>query len=154
MISALFIVQSFPKWFVHFWMTFCKNSIRISCQIIFVNKHWPQSCLCPFKSNMINIHTCSRLVYQVNGSRAEGLLRAVAMVIMLNSAVPVACAGKKQWTMAATLSDVTAACMFKGPPLNSNSTIDPLAETIYTLLCNLAIVYCLYNWFWVNYKRN
>ena len=49
MISALFIAQSFPKWFVHFWMTFCKNSIRISCQIIFVNKHWPQSCLCPFK---------------------------------------------------------------------------------------------------------
>ena len=31
-------------------MTFCKNSIRISCQIIFVNKHWPQSCLCPFNS--------------------------------------------------------------------------------------------------------
>ena len=30
-------------------MTFCNNSIRISCQIIFVNKHWPQSCLCPFK---------------------------------------------------------------------------------------------------------
>ena len=30
-------------------MTFCKNSIRISCQIIFVNKYWPQSCLCPFK---------------------------------------------------------------------------------------------------------
>ena len=49
MISALFIAQSFPKWFVNFWMTFCKNSIRISCQIIFVNKHWPQSCLCPFK---------------------------------------------------------------------------------------------------------
>ena len=48
MISALFIAQFFPKWFVHFWMTFCKNSIRISCQIIFVNKHWPQSCLCPF----------------------------------------------------------------------------------------------------------
>ena len=38
-ISALFIAQSFPKWFVHFWMTFCKNSISISCQIIFVNKH-------------------------------------------------------------------------------------------------------------------
>ena len=33
-----------------FWMTFCKNSIRISCQMIFVNKYWPQSCLCPFKS--------------------------------------------------------------------------------------------------------
>ena len=30
-------------------MTFCKNSVRISCQIIFVNKHWPKSCLCPFK---------------------------------------------------------------------------------------------------------
>ena len=29
-------------------MTFCKNSIRISCQIIFVNKHRLQSCLCPF----------------------------------------------------------------------------------------------------------
>ena len=49
MISALFIAQSFPKWFVHFWMTFCKNIIGISCQIIFVNKHWTQSCLCPFK---------------------------------------------------------------------------------------------------------
>ena len=35
-------------------MTFCKNSIRISCQIIFVNKHWPQSCLCPFKSGSGN----------------------------------------------------------------------------------------------------
>ena len=30
-------------------MTFCEKSIRISRQIIFVNKHWPQSCLCPFK---------------------------------------------------------------------------------------------------------
>ena len=49
LISALFIAQSFPKWFVQFWMTFCEKSIRISCQIIFVNKHWPQSCLCPFK---------------------------------------------------------------------------------------------------------
>ena len=34
--------QCFPEWFVYFWMTFCKNSIRISCQIIFVNKNWPQ----------------------------------------------------------------------------------------------------------------
>ena len=33
-------------------MTFCKNSIRISCQIIFVNKHWPQSCLCPFNMSI------------------------------------------------------------------------------------------------------
>ena len=49
MISALFIVQSCPKVVVHFWMTFCKNYSRISCQIIFVNKHWLQSCLCPFK---------------------------------------------------------------------------------------------------------
>ena len=49
MISALFIAQSFQKVFVHFWMTFYKNSIRISYKIIFVNKHWPQSCLCPFK---------------------------------------------------------------------------------------------------------
>ena len=32
-----------------FWMTFCKNSIRISCQIIFVNKHLLQSCPSPFK---------------------------------------------------------------------------------------------------------
>ena len=32
-------------------MTFREKSIRISCQIIFVNKHWPQSCLCPFKSS-------------------------------------------------------------------------------------------------------
>ena len=47
--SALFIVQSFPKWFVHFWMTFCKNSIRILCQIIFVNKHCPKSYPSPFK---------------------------------------------------------------------------------------------------------
>ena len=46
--SSLF-VQSFPKWFVHIWMTFCENSIRISCQTIFVNKHWPQSCPSPFK---------------------------------------------------------------------------------------------------------
>ena len=46
--SALFIVQSFPKWFLHFWMTFCKISIRISCHIIFVNKHCPQSCPSPF----------------------------------------------------------------------------------------------------------
>ena len=47
MISALFIVQSYPKWFVHFWMTFCKNSIRISYQISLVNK--PHSCASPFK---------------------------------------------------------------------------------------------------------
>ena len=26
-------------------------SVRIPCQIIFVNKHWPQSCLCPFNGN-------------------------------------------------------------------------------------------------------
>ena len=50
MISALFIVQSFPKWFVYFWMTFCKNSSRIWRKIIFGNKHWLQSCLWPFKS--------------------------------------------------------------------------------------------------------
>ena len=47
-ISTLFIVQSFLKWFVHFWRSFCKNSIRILCQIIFVNKHWPQSWTSPF----------------------------------------------------------------------------------------------------------
>ena len=28
---------------------FLYDSIKISCQIIFVNKRWPQSCLCPFK---------------------------------------------------------------------------------------------------------
>ena len=33
--------STLPKWFVYFWVTFCKNSIRISCQIIFVSKHWP-----------------------------------------------------------------------------------------------------------------
>ena len=43
------LFNPFPKWFVYFWMTFCKNSIRISCQIIFVNKNWPQSCPSPFK---------------------------------------------------------------------------------------------------------
>ena len=32
-----------------FFDDFCKNSIRISFQIIFVNKHWPQSCPSPFK---------------------------------------------------------------------------------------------------------
>ena len=48
MISALFIVRYFPKWFVHFQMSFCENSIRISCQIIFVNKHCPHSCPSPF----------------------------------------------------------------------------------------------------------
>ena len=53
-ISALFIVQSFPKWFVHFRMTFCKNPIRISCQIIFVNKHCPHSCPSPFKRRIAN----------------------------------------------------------------------------------------------------
>ena len=57
-ISALFIAQSFPKWFVHFWMTFCKISIRISCQIIFVTKHWPKSCLCSFNP----LHN-SRILY-------------------------------------------------------------------------------------------
>ena len=61
MISALFIAQSFPKWFVHFWMTFCKNSIRISCQIIFVNKHWPQSCLYPFKIWTTNLY-CNTMI--------------------------------------------------------------------------------------------
>ena len=55
-ISALFIVQSFPKWFVHFWMIFCKSSIRISCQIIFVNKHWPQLCPSHFNCSAKHIH--------------------------------------------------------------------------------------------------
>ena len=65
--SALFIVQSFPKVFVHLWMTFCKYSSRISCQIIFVNKHWLQSCPNPFKwFNRNQIQTrpaCSHDIY-------------------------------------------------------------------------------------------
>ena len=36
-----FIVQSFPKWFVNFWLTFCKNSVRISCQIILLTNIGP-----------------------------------------------------------------------------------------------------------------
>ena len=36
-----------------FWTTFCKNSIRISCQIFFVNKHWLQSCPSPFKYHLL-----------------------------------------------------------------------------------------------------
>ena len=68
MISALFIAQSFPRWFVHFLMTFCKNSSRISCQIIFVNKHWPQSCLCPFKSEgtlILNAPCITTIMYSM-----------------------------------------------------------------------------------------
>ena len=42
------IFYCFPKWFVDFWMTFWQNSSRISCQIIFINKHWLQSCSSPF----------------------------------------------------------------------------------------------------------
>ena len=45
LMSNLFIVQSFPKWFVHFWKTFCKNSIRTSCQIIFVQKKIGLNCV-------------------------------------------------------------------------------------------------------------
>ena len=37
------IVQFFPKWVVHFWMPFCKNSIRISCRIYFIIKHGHRS---------------------------------------------------------------------------------------------------------------
>ena len=39
--SALFIIQSFSTslWFVYLRMTSCKNSIRISFKMIFVNKH-------------------------------------------------------------------------------------------------------------------
>ena len=34
--------------------SFCNSRFaRISCQIIFVNKHWPQSCLCPFKADSV-----------------------------------------------------------------------------------------------------
>ena len=40
---------------VHFLMTFCKNSSRTSCQMIFVNKHRLQSCLCPFKYSLKSI---------------------------------------------------------------------------------------------------
>ena len=32
--------SSFPKWFVHLRMTFCKNFIRILCKIISVNIQW------------------------------------------------------------------------------------------------------------------
>ena len=38
---------------VHFF-TFCKNCIRISCHIIFVNKHWPQSWTSSFKAKVLN----------------------------------------------------------------------------------------------------
>ena len=48
-ISALFIVQYFPKWFVHFWMTICKTSIRISFQIFFVKNIGPNRVLIPLK---------------------------------------------------------------------------------------------------------
>ena len=37
------------------WMTFCKNSSRISCQIIFVNKHWLQWCPSPFKKQIAQL---------------------------------------------------------------------------------------------------
>ena len=88
MISALFNVQSFPKWFVHFWMTFCENSMRISCQINFVNKHWPQSWTCPFNTysiteefaHLILEYSSIRFspfpqlgtVWCINGQRASG----------------------------------------------------------------------------------
>ena len=57
---------------VHFWMTFCKNSIRISCQIIFVNKHWPQSCLCPFNRSFVII--CASLVNSFVFRASQGVL--------------------------------------------------------------------------------
>ena len=76
MISALFIAQSFPKWFVHYWMTFCKNSIRISCQIIFVNKHWPQSCLCPFNRKLDKIEEMKH-IYSKNGSSVATFLHVL-----------------------------------------------------------------------------
>ena len=47
--SALFIVQSFPKWFVHFWITFCKNSIRISCQVFLLTNIGPNRVYVPLK---------------------------------------------------------------------------------------------------------
>ena len=40
-------------------MTFCKHSITISCQIFFVNKHWPQSCICPFKWLLVGVIRCN-----------------------------------------------------------------------------------------------
>ena len=49
-----------------FWMTFCMNSIRISCQIVFVNKHWPQLCPSPFKDIMDNEHGNTLLHFYPN----------------------------------------------------------------------------------------
>ena len=63
-VLALFIIQSYPNWFVHFWMTFCKNSIRMSCQIIFVNTHWSQSCQGPVKIRGIK-NESAKPVYSV-----------------------------------------------------------------------------------------
>ena len=36
------------KWFVHFWMTFCKNSIRISCKIFLCTNIGPNCEQVPF----------------------------------------------------------------------------------------------------------
>ena len=58
--------QSFPKCFVHFWMIFCKNVKRISCQIVFVNTYWPQSWTSPFKSKQL---------YILEFKRSQSLLR-------------------------------------------------------------------------------
>ena len=58
-------------------MTFCKNSIRISCQIIFVNKHWPQSCLCPF--NMYHIIFQAVFGVQLHKAMAGRTVRVVKL---------------------------------------------------------------------------
>ena len=74
MISTLFIVQSFPKLFVHFWLTFCENSFRISRQLSLVIKHWPQSSTSlPYRDRLgkLNPSSCPWPCRYVSGSRCR-----------------------------------------------------------------------------------
>ena len=79
----MFIVPFFPKWFVHYLMTFCKNSIRVSCQIIFVNKHWPESWTSPFKLRLcitllsvkINVALGEHISHIIGTKRVKGKIK-------------------------------------------------------------------------------
>jgi hypothetical protein len=67
--------------------------------------------------------TWSAVLYHVYGNRPAGLASSVAMVITLNSASPVAWAGKKHCMMADTRWSASASVMLTGPALNTSSSM-------------------------------
>ena len=72
------IVLSFSKWFVDFWMAFCKNSIKISCRIILVNKPWTS----PFQVLYITDTYLMAALYDIDEFNASGTHRESVVMIL------------------------------------------------------------------------